>query len=633
MGIKQQGEQKLGALTALRFFAAFLVVVGHVRNDFLPLNDFPENLIFNQAVTFFFVLSGFILTYVYPQLPDFKSTKEFLVKRVARLWPLHVSAFFLDKALVMPALVTVSGTAPKFLVALTNILMVHAWVPFAQFFFSYNAPSWSISAEFFFYLCFPTLLILLRKNFWLPLGLSFLIVCCFIAVCNYFHLTEDAAGWNMEGLLYINPAVRIFEFITGMMTATLFTRIRTGVQGAMTSNLKTVLTGTALELMAFALAIDCMFSTVPVSDAAVPFIGEAGAFWLKNSIVPLLSFNTLILVTAFGRGLVSKLLALPPMVLLGDISYAVYLIHYPLLMYRRCYLPQENTIYSLAAFIILLLIVSHLLFVIVERPIRHLITTAILVPDLSLPTRTNDASSAASPPNVVDDAVNVLAKSVTTTAAPKQSNLGKDELKKFAHQLYANSKVVYFGLQKQVFAFFKTPHKRAFLIAELLCLVSMVLVLHPMIDRLNHNQVLKLLSIDKYLAKEITIGDDLVISRVVSHRKENSEEVELLLRAKKKQRLDYYLFVQLLDKQGTKIYEQQVNFSPLPTKVRPGDYWLQSVNIPVKELRKAESIGMIVLKEKHGFMQLTGGKTDMDDYRFLMSAKALRKRRTGEPML
>lgn len=437
----------------------------------------------------------------------------------------------------------------------------------------------------------------------------------------------------MEGLLYINPAVRIFEFITGMMTATLFTRIRTGVQGAMTSNLKTVLTGTALELMAFAFAIDCMFSTVPVSDAAVPYVGEAGAFWLKNSIVPLLSFNTLILVTAFGRGLVSKLLALPPMVLLGDISYAVYLIHYPLLMYRRCYLPQENTIYSLAAFIVLLLIVSHLLFVIVERPIRHLITTAILVPDLSLPTRTNDASSTASPPNVVDNAVDVLAKSVTTTAAPKQSNLRKDELKKFAHQLYANSKVVYFGLQKQVFAFFKTPHKRAFLIAELLCLVSMVLVLHPMIDRLNHNQVLKLLSIDKYLAKEITIGDDLVISRVVSHRKENSEEVELLLRAKKKQRLDYYLFVQLLDKQGTKIYEQQVNFSPLPTKVRPGDYWLQSVNIPVKELRKAESIGMIVLKEKHGFMQLTGGKTDMDDYRFLMSAKALRKRRTGEPML
>ncbi len=612
MGIKQQGEQKLGALTALRFFAAFLVVIGHVRNDFLPLNDFPEKLIFNQAVTFFFVLSGFILTYVYPQLPDFKSTKEFLVKRVARLWPLHVSAFFLDKALVMPALVTVSGTAPKFLVALTNILMLHAWVPFAQFFFSYNAPSWSISAEFFFYLCFPTLLILLRKNFWLPLGLSFLIICCFIAICNYFHLTEDAAGWNMEGLLYINPAVRIFEFITGMMTATLFTRIKTGVQSAMTSDFKAVLSGTAFELMAFAFAIDCMFSTVPVSDAAVPYVGEAGAFWLKNSIVPLLSFNILILVTAFGRGLVSKLLALPPMVLLGDISYAVYLIHYPLLMYRRCYLPQENTIYSLAAFIVLLLIVSHLLFVVVERPIRHLITTAILVPDLSLPTRTEVDSSAVSPPNVVDDA---------------------DKMKRFAHQLYANSKVVYFGLQKQVFAFFKTPHKRAFLIAELLCLVSMVLVLHPMIDRLNHNQVLKLLSIDKYLAKEITIGDDLVISRVVSHRKENSEEVELLLRAKKKQRLDYYLFVQLLDKQGNKIYEQQVNFSPLPTKVRPGDYWLQSVNIPVQELRKAESIGMIVLKEKHGFMPLAGGKTDMDDYRFLMSAKALQKRRTGEPML
>lgn len=613
MGIKQHSEQKLGALTALRFFAAFLVVIGHTRNDFLPLNDFPENLIFNQAVTFFFVLSGFILTYVYPQLPDFKSTKEFLVKRVARLWPLHVSTFFLDKALVMPALVTVSGTAPKFLVALMNVLMLHAWVPLAQFFFSYNAPSWSISAEFFFYLCFPLLLFLLRKNFWLPLGLSFLVVCCFVGICNYFNLGEDTAGWNMEGLLYINPAVRIFEFITGMMTATLFTRIRPTIQTVMTSSAKVLLTGTVFELMAFAFAIDCMFSTVPVSSATVPFIGEAGAYWLKNSIVPLLSFNILIMVTAFGRGLVSRFLALPPMVLLGDISYAVYLIHYPLLMYRRCYLPQENTIYSLIAFIVLLLIVSHLLFVIVERPVRHLITTAILTPDMSLPSEIQPE------------------RTLIKQEPPRADS--KITPKEFAHQLYANSKVVLAGLFRQVQGFFKTPHKRAFLIAELLCLMSMVLVLHPMIDRLNQNQVLKLLSIDKYLAKEITIGDDLVISRVVSHRKENSETVELLFRAKKKQKLDYYLFVQLLDKQGTKIYEQQVNFSPLPTKVHAGEYWLQSVNIPVKELRKAESIGMIVLKEKHGFMPLAGGKTDMDDYRFLMSAKSLGKRRTGEPML
>jgi hypothetical protein len=394
-----------------------------------------------------------------------------------------------------------------------------------------------------------------------------------------------------------------------MMTATLFSRIRTAPPKALPPDSKTVVSGTILELMAFAFAVLCMFSTVPVSDASAPFIGDGGAFWLKNSIVPLLSFNLLILVTAFGRGLVSKLLALPPMVLLGDISYAVYLVHYPLLMYRRCYLPQENTIYSLVAFIILLLIVSHLLFVIVERPIRHLITTAILVPDMSLTPETEGGLSGS------------------------QESSIRTRLHEFVHQLYANTKVVIGGLQRQVFAFFRTPHKRAFFIAELLCLVSMVLVLHPMIDRLNHNQVLKLLSIDKYLAKEITIGDDLVISRVVSHRNENSEEVELLLRAKKKQRLDYYLFVQLLDKQGNKIYEQQVNFSPLPTKVRPGDYWLQSVNIPVKELRKAESIGMIVLKEKHGFMPLAGGKTDMDDYRFLMSAKALGKRRTGEPML
>jgi peptidoglycan/LPS O-acetylase OafA/YrhL len=596
LGIQQQNnEQKLGALTALRFIAAFLVVIGHTRHDFLPLNDFPEQLIFNQAVTFFFVLSGFILTYVYPQLPNFNATKSFLVKRIARLWPLHISAFFLDKILVTPALVTVGGTAPKLLVALTNVLMLHAWIPFAQFFFSYNAPSWSISAEFFFYLCFPMLLMAIRRHFWMPIIVSFSVICLFIHICNINHLTEDAAGWNMEGLLYINPVVRIFEFITGMMTAHLFARIRPAILKA-GKGLATV-----IEIIAFALAIGFMFASLPIANAAQPFVGDAGVFWLKNSIVPLAAFNFLILVTAFGKGLISKFLSLPPMVLLGDISYAVYLVHYPLLMYRRCYLPQENTLYSLIAFLVVLLIISHLLFVIVERPIRHLITTVVLHDNHGL----------------------------EPSAKPGPLSFTRQTAKAVA----ADTKYVFQGLRTQVFAFFRTAHKRAIFIVELLCLVCMVLVLHPAIDRMNSSEVLKLLSIDKYLAKEISVGDDLTISRVVSHRNENSEEVELLFRAKKKQNLDYYLFVQLLNAKGEKIYEQQVNFSPLPTKVRAGDYWLQSIQIPVKELRKAESIGMIVLKEKHGFMPISGGKTDMEDYRLLMSAKSLGKRRTGEPML
>lgn len=582
-----KAEQKLGALTALRFIAAILVVLGHTRHDFIPLNDFPESLVFNQAVTFFFVLSGFILTYVYPDLSDAVKTKAFLIKRFARLWPLHLSTFFLEKILVVPALVTVGGTAPKLLALFANLAMVHAWIPFAQFFFSYNAPSWSISAEFFFYLCFPILLLLMKRKIWLPLLISFSFICVFVLLCNSYHLTEDASGWNMEGLLYINPLVRIFEFITGMMTARLFGMLRPRLPQESTA------VGTMFEVLAFALAIGCMFATIPVSDAAAPYVGAAGAFWLKNSVVPLAAFNFLILVTAFGKGLISKLLSTPPMVLLGDISYAVYLAHYPLLMYRRCYLPQENSLFSLFAFLAVLLIISHLLFVIVERPIRHLITTVVLYD-----------------------------KQPATTSGAKQLLAGA----------LAKTKEVLIGLRAQVFAFFRTPGKSGLFVAELSVLVLMIFALHPFIDRATSTEVRKLLSIDKYLASEVSVGEDLVISRVVTHRSETAAEVELLFRAKKKQYLDYFLYVQLLDRDGKRLFEQSVNFSPLPTKVRAGDYWLQAINIPLKELPEAETIAVQVIKEKVGLMPITGGNTDMDAHRLLMSARSLGRRKTGEPM-
>ncbi len=580
-------EQRLGALTALRFIAAILVVIGHTRHDFLPLADFPENLIFNQAVTFFFVLSGFILTYVYPDLSATGKKKAFLIKRFARLWPLHVSTFFLEKILVVPALVTVTGTAPRLLVLISNLTMTHAWVPFAQFFFSYNAPSWSISAEFFFYLCFPFLLALMKRRFWLPLVLSFLLICVFVFLSNYFKLTEDAAGWNMEGLLYINPLVRIFEFITGMMTAQLFTRVRPMVKES------APVAGTFAEVVAFVLAIGFMFATVPLSEACAPFVGVGGAFWLKNSVVPLAAFNFLILVTAFGRGVVSKFLSTPPMVLLGDISYAVYLVHYPLLMYRRCFLPQENSLFSLVAFLSVLLIISHLLFVIVERPIRHLITTVVL----------DDSQS-------------------STTGGARSLVSGA----------LRNTRDVLIGLKTQAFAFFRTPGKSGLFVAELSFLTLMIFALHPFIDRATSTEVRKLLSLDKYLAEEVSVGDDLVISRIVTHRSEKSAAVELLFRAKKKQYLDYFLYVQLLDRNGQRIFEQSVNFSPLPTKVKAGDYWLQVVNIPLKELPEAETIAVQVIKEKVGLMPITGGNTDMDTHRLLMSARSLGRRKIGEPM-
>jgi len=89
------------ALTSLRFFAALVVVLNHydARQALLPFAIFDRGY---EAVTFFFVLSGFILTYVHCTGPDLRqlniSSRVFMVARAARILP----AYYLALGLAAP---------------------------------------------------------------------------------------------------------------------------------------------------------------------------------------------------------------------------------------------------------------------------------------------------------------------------------------------------------------------------------------------------------------------------------------------------------------------------------------------------------------------------------------------------
>jgi len=68
-----QRAEKLNSLTSMRFVAAAMIVVHHSRGNFgIPL-DAGGRFLLDQAVSFFFVLSGFILTYVYPRLDTWET--------------------------------------------------------------------------------------------------------------------------------------------------------------------------------------------------------------------------------------------------------------------------------------------------------------------------------------------------------------------------------------------------------------------------------------------------------------------------------------------------------------------------------------------------------------------------------
>jgi peptidoglycan/LPS O-acetylase OafA/YrhL len=95
------------------------------------------------GVDFFFVLSGFVLTWSYR--PG-RSRGRFYWLRFARVWPLHLVTFLLAIALI--------GGGPWFS-ALLNVLLLQSWAPFSEVYGAFNTPSWTLSVEAFFYLLFP----------------------------------------------------------------------------------------------------------------------------------------------------------------------------------------------------------------------------------------------------------------------------------------------------------------------------------------------------------------------------------------------------------------------------------------------------------------------------------------------
>ena len=152
---------RIEQLTSLRFFAALAVLASHLW----PLAEEPNPLqpiartLFHEGyagVSFFFMLSGFILSHTYQAklTSGAISRGKYLTLRVARIAPLH---WLCGVPLAIWALATVGGpesglgSLPS---SLTNLALLQSWVPQVKWYFSLNEPSWSLSDELFFYTMF-----------------------------------------------------------------------------------------------------------------------------------------------------------------------------------------------------------------------------------------------------------------------------------------------------------------------------------------------------------------------------------------------------------------------------------------------------------------------------------------------
>lgn len=298
---------RFAALDSWRGIAAVMVVLfhspiaSHVREWTLVRSS-------EAFVDFFFVLSGFVIAHAYAE--RIRSAEEFgrfAFLRLGRLVPLHLFVlalmvlFELAKAalpfLGNPADPAFSGAnEPAYLVS--NLLLLHAFWPAAEL--SWNAPSWSISAEFAAYVVFGLLALA---------GLRVLLLGLAAAAVLAPLLLAGFSGAGMEAAAGFGWARALFGFAFGaglqLVAGPALLALRRGTEEAPRSG------WTWVEA-----------ALVPATAvAAAATHGTAFAYLM----VPL--FALMVAVFAVEGGAVSRALRWRPMLLLGALSYSIYLVH------------------------------------------------------------------------------------------------------------------------------------------------------------------------------------------------------------------------------------------------------------------------------------------------------------------
>jgi peptidoglycan/LPS O-acetylase OafA/YrhL len=364
----------LNPLTGIRIFAAAAIVEGHVWEVWK--SSVLAGMSLQYGVSIFFVLSGFILAYSYPTFDDVRR-RHFVLARFARVWPMHIVSTLL-LILLVPSVLRELGQPGEFFTILHYLTLTQAWYPTWQNFLAWNGVAWSISVEAAFYLTFPLWIASWGKLNWLKLPLACAPLVILIQYANMGTLSQQpwAPGMTMIGVLHFFPLARLPEFVLGVVVGQYWTNNRFEWEK---------ITSTIAELIAIgALWLTVRYGWEFAHDPRiVKFFGSAGAFWLEqNGLTPI--FAAFIFVIASSTGYISRFLGWKPIVILGEVSFSVYLLHTILLRYYQSFpsLLTNNPEPWRLLYWVGVIGMSYLAFEFVETPARAKITKKIARPSI-----------------------------------------------------------------------------------------------------------------------------------------------------------------------------------------------------------------------------------------------------------
>lgn len=214
--ILEARTMRLDVLTGLRWWAAFVVFLFHMR----VLAPLPGKI--NQladlgylGVTFFFVLSGFVLTW---SMRPGVSKSTFYWRRFARIWPSHIFALIIAIPVFYTMLPLTEGDFVKpfeVAVLLLSVVLLQGWFANPVILYSGNPAAWTLSVEALFYAMHPWIARLL-----VPLSRNGALLFGFVVMLWAFAY-RAAVIWAPESWLSLVPIplTRLPEFLLGMSVA------------------------------------------------------------------------------------------------------------------------------------------------------------------------------------------------------------------------------------------------------------------------------------------------------------------------------------------------------------------------------------------------------------------------------
>lgn len=298
------------------------------------------------GVSFFFVLSGFSLTIGYRERIIYGqfSHRSFLYKRLVRFFPIHWLTLLLATILGYKSFMYL---IPQFI---TNFFLMQSWVPIQEYYLSFNSVSWYLSDTLFFVLIFP----LLIKYTHLVSHIIQIIVGSLVFV-GYVVLLFVLPEELYSPVLYVNPLVRLIDFLIGIYTAIYVNRIIKAKYERVTTFFNNNKGIVVLFMVILIVVLIVVSLSVDYSVRKFSVI-----YW---PIIVLL----LVCAALLGSRDSDNLFRAKPLVWLGEISFTFYMIHQLVIIYIDAFfhvVHYEGNVYIIA---LLSFVLSILGAIILER--------------------------------------------------------------------------------------------------------------------------------------------------------------------------------------------------------------------------------------------------------------------------